>query len=212
MIDAYKSQRERLVNVLKNEGIRNEKVLNAINNVPRHLFIPHLKQFAYENKALPIGDGQTISQPYIVARMTELLLIEDDMKVLEIGTGSGYQTAILANLCKFVYTIEKLPSLYYSVRDLLKKLGYNNVLCKLGDGTIGWEEHSPYDGIIITAAAPLLPEPLKKQVKTGGVIVLPEGDRNSQKLVRYRKIDENTFEKEEFEGCIFVPLKGKYGW
>ncbi len=212
MIDAYKGQRDRLVNILKNEGIRNEKVLNAINNVPRHLFVPHLKQFAYENKALPIGDGQTISQPYIVARMTELLLIEDDMKVLEIGTGSGYQTSILANLCKFVYTIEKLPSLYYSVRDLLKKLGYNNVLCKLGDGTIGWEEHSPYDGIIITAAAPSLPEPLKKQVKTGGVIVLPEGDRNSQKLVRYRKIDENTFEKEEFEECIFVPLKGKYGW
>ncbi len=194
-------------------GIKDEKVLNAMRKIPRHLFVPSDRiDEAYEDRPLPIGYGQTISQPYMVAVMTELLKPNKNKKILEIGTGCGYQTAILAEICKEVYTIERIPELTEIAKRNIEKLGYKNVFFKTGDGSLGWEENAPYDGIIVTAGAPKVPESLKKQLsKNGGVLVIPVGSQFTQSLLRITR-KENFFDTEELFFCAFVPLIGEEGW
>lgn len=194
-------------------GVKDKRVLDAMRKVPRHLFVPkeYLSE-AYDDHPVPIGEGQTISQPYIVALMTSLLELKGEERVLEIGTGSGYQTAILAELAREVFSVERIDSLAKSAEKRLRELGYSNVKIKIDDGSLGWEEHSPYDAIIVTAAAPKVPRPLLKQLKVGGRLVIPIGDRFFQSLYRYIKKDEETVESQDFGGCVFVPLRGKEGW
>jgi protein-L-isoaspartate(D-aspartate) O-methyltransferase len=193
-------------------GVRDTHVLDAMKKVPRHLFMPEaLWDRAYEDMALPIGEGQTISQPYMVAVMTELLELSGDEKVLEIGTGSGYQAALLSELAREVFTIERIPELADKSRVRLAGLGYNNVIVLAGDGSKGLEEKAPFDRIIITAAAPELPQIIVKQLNEDGIIVAPVGERFSQVVVKGRK--KRGFLAEEFHTpCIFVPLIGQYGW
>ncbi|MCD6363066.1 MAG: protein-L-isoaspartate(D-aspartate) O-methyltransferase [Synergistetes bacterium] len=194
-------------------GIKDERVLRAMMRVPRHLFVPEeYRERAYDDHPLPIGEGQTISQPYIVALMTSLLDLKGNEKVLEIGTGSGYQAAILAELAKEVYSVERIPALAVKAAETLEKLGYKNVRVKVGDGTLGWEENAPYDAIIVTAAAPKVPTPLIKQLKIGGRLVIPIGERFIQSLYKYVKREDGSLDGEDFGGCVFVPLKGKEGW
>lgn len=199
--------RERLIQRLRAEGIRDEDVLNAIREVPRHFLIDEaLASRAYEDTALPIGFGQTISQPYIVARMTEVLRAGRPLeKVLEVGTGSGYQTAVLARLVKQVYTIERLEPLLKSTRGRLVKLGIRNVQYKLGDGSRGWPEHTPYDGIIVTAAAAALPEALIEQLGVGARLVIPVGPDHVQELLLIQR-NETGYTRERLERVSFVPL------
>ena len=193
-------------------GVKNEKILNAFTKVPRHLFMDEaLANEAYGDYPLPIGDGQTISQPYIVALMVDLLEINEDSIVLELGTGSGYQTAILCEIAKFVYSIERVPSLTMKARKILTNLGYTNVDIKIGDGTSGWEEHSPYSGIVTSAAAPSVPQPLLNQLADGGKLVIPVGNDLSQNLKVITK-SNNAFNTDDFGGCRFVKLIGKFGW
>ncbi|MDI6801392.1 MAG: protein-L-isoaspartate(D-aspartate) O-methyltransferase [Thermodesulfovibrionales bacterium] len=193
-------------------GIKDERVLIAMRKVPRHLFMPEsIRYSAYEDMALPIGEGQTISQPYMVAVMTELLELKGDEKVLEVGTGSGYQAAILAELAREVYTIERIASLAEKAEACLKDIGYENVYVIASDGTIGLPDKAPFDRIIITAATPVLPEPLIGQLKEGGIIVAPVGERFSQILVRGKK-EEGVIVEEYHTPCVFVPLIGEYGW
>ena len=193
-------------------GIKDERVLRVMNKVPRHLFVNDSIQYkAYEDMALPIGEGQTISQPYMVAVMTELLELKGTENVLEVGTGSGYQAAILSELSKEVYTIERFEKLAQEARKKFQELGYNNIYVKSGDGTLGWSEKAPFDRIIITAGTPQIPDPLIQQLAQGGVIVAPVGERFSQQLIRVKKSDREL--SEEFHTmCVFVPLVGQYGW
>ncbi len=194
-------------------GIKDERVLEALRKVPRHLFVDeHQRMNAYEDHPLPIGEGQTISQPYIVASMTEALKLDGSETVLEIGTGSGYQTAILAELAARVYSVERVPSLTGKSRKVLDSLGYNNVLIRLSDGTLGWEEYAPYDRIIVTAGAPSIPEPLTDQLKPGGILVIPVGSNTLQELTRVTKGEDGTLTEERLGGCVFVKLLGKHGW
>ena len=193
-------------------GVKDKKVIGAMLKVPRHKFVDNaMIHQAYYDNPLPIGFDQTISQPYIVALMTEALLLSGNEKVLEIGTGSGYQAAILAEICEKVFSIERNPNLAQRSRKILDKLGYNNIAIRVGDGTLGWKEYAPFDRIIITAAAPKFPETLFGQLKNGGVLVIPEGDRHSQVLKRYIKT-EDEYQIEEMGLCAFVPLIGKEGW
>lgn len=193
-------------------GIRDERVLKAMRKVPRHLFIDESQWFrAYDDMALPIGEGQTISQPYMVAIMTELLELKGYEKVLEIGTGSGYQAAILAELSKEVYTIERVQSLSERASMVLRSLDYDNVHLRVGDGTLGWPEEAPFDRVIITAACPEIPEPIINQLNEGGIVVAPVGERFSQVLLKVRK-EAGKLIDEYHTPCVFVPLIGKYGW
>ncbi len=193
-------------------GIRDERVLKAMRKVPRHLFLEESQWFrAYDDMALPIGEGQTISQPYMVAIMTELLELKGDEKVLEIGTGSGYQAAILAELSKEVYTIERVQSLSERASRVLRSLGYENVHLRVGDGTIGWPEEAPFDRVIISAACPEIPVPIKDQLNERGIIVAPVGERFSQILLKARK-EKGRLIEDYHTPCVFVPLIGKYGW
>ena len=202
-----------MVELIRRRGVKDQRVLNAMLKVPRHLFVPpELVDRAYDDCPLPIGKGQTISQPYIVALMTEALELDEDSRVLEIGTGSGYQAAILAEIAKEVYTVERIPELLERAEKTIRSLGYTNVHFKLGNGTMGWEEEAPFDAIIVTAAAPEIPEPLVEQLKVGGRMVIPVGSELTQELLRIRKVDEEKIEVESLGGCIFVKLKGKYGW
>jgi protein-L-isoaspartate(D-aspartate) O-methyltransferase len=197
---------------LAGRGISDARVLEAFRKVPRHRYVPQpFTDSSYADSPLPIGAGQTISQPYIVALMTEALRLEGGEKVLEIGTGSGYQAAILAELCREVYTVEREEKLLERCRKILSEEGYKNIFYKHGDGTEGWEEKAPFDGIIVTAAAPDVPEPLKKQLADGGRVVIPVGTLYSQMLVMVEKNGEE-FRHENLCGCVFVPLVGKYGW
>jgi len=192
-------------------GIKDKKIIEAFLIVPREKFVSeNLKESAYDDTPLPIGEGQTISQPYIVALMTELLQLKGGEKVLEIGTGSGYQAAILSEIGCDVYSVERIPSLATRAGKILQQLGYI-VKIKIGDGTLGWEEYAPYDGIIVTAAGPKTPQSLLTQLKEGGRIVMPVGDIYLQELIRITKV-KGKFIKENFGGCQFVPLKGKEGW
>lgn len=212
-MDDYKRLRDMMVDYqLIPRGIKDERVLAAMRKVPRHLFVPeYIRHSAYEDMALPIGEDQTISQPYMVAIMTELLELKGNEKVLEIGTGSGYQAAILAELAKEVYTIERFHSLAEEARKRIRELGYDNVYIIVGDGTKGLEEKAPFDRIIVTAAAPRIPEPLINQLTEGGIIVAPVGERFSQVLIKGRKEKGNIIE-EYHTPCVFVPLVGEYGW
>jgi len=193
-------------------GIRDRRVLDAMEEVPRHLFVAeHLRREAYDDNPLPIGDGQTISQPYMVAVMTELLDLTGEEKVLEIGTGSGYQAAVLSRLCHQVYTIERLSELSRRAELTLQACGYHNVAFLVADGTAGWAAEAPYDGIIVTAGAPQIPEALVNQLALHGRLVIPVGDRFSQQLKRVtRKAGHVT--TENHTGCRFVDLIGKFGW
>lgn len=193
-------------------GITNKKVLDAFMKVPRHKFVPERYiNDSYGDYPISIGEGQTISQPYMVALMTERLGLKKTDKVLEIGTGSGYQAAILAELADAVYSIERFFDLSEKAESILKDLGYDNIKLKVGDGTLGWEEFAPYDGIIVTCGAPSVPEPLKEQLNENGRLVIPLGGKFSQGLVLVRKQKE-SFTEEDICGCVFVPLIGKYGW
>jgi protein-L-isoaspartate(D-aspartate) O-methyltransferase len=194
-------------------GIGDERVLAVMGQTPRHDFVPEvLRHRAYEDGPLPISCRQTISQPWIVARMTELLSLESDHHVLEIGTGSGYQTAVLSQLCKSVVTVERHAELAREARALLSALGLRNVTILGGDGTMGRSEFAPYDAILVTAGAPDVPRPLRGQLRIGGSLVVPVGDGESQKLVRVKRLDETNFTEETFESCRFVPLLGRFGW
>lgn len=199
--------RERLIQRLRAEGIRDEVVLGAIRAVPRHLLIDEaLASRAYEDTALPIGYGQTISQPYIVARMTEVLRDGRSLdKVLEVGTGSGYQTAVLARVARQVYTIERLEPLQKLTRGRLARVGVRNAQYRLGDGSRGWPEHAPYDGIIVTAAAASLPEALLSQLAIGARLVIPVGPDSVQELLLVQR-NETGYTREHLEPVSFVPL------
>ena len=199
--------RERLIERLKEEGIRSEAVLNRIREVPRHLFVDEaLSSRAYEDTALPIGHGQTISQPYVVAKMTEAVISGGrPSKVLEIGTGCGYQTAILAGLAGTVYTVERIGPLIKRARERLSKLGIHNVRFRHGDGWQGWKANAPYDAIIVTAAPPETPAALLEQLADGGRLVIPVGPRSHQELLEIRRVG-NQFEESLLGHVIFVPL------
>ena len=198
--------RERLVQRLRETGIRDAAVLEAIGSVPRHLFMDEaLASRAYEDTALPIGHGQTISQPYIVARMTELLLADGARRVLEIGTGSGYQTAVLCALTQEVYSVERIEPLHKSARRCLQELGFRNFRLKLSDGSDGWPEYGPYDAILVTAAAADVPAALLAQLAPGGRLLIPVGDSARQELLSIRKTAEGVV-REHVELVNFVPL------
>ena len=209
----YDRQREEMVRrQIQARGVTDPKVLAAMNKVPRHLFVSEaLRDQAYGDFPLPIGEQQTISQPYIVAEMTQALQPGEEDRILEIGTGSGYQAAVLAEIVFRVYTIEKIHSLYLSSRKLFDKLRYHNIVCKYSDGTSGWSDESPFDGIIVTAGAPGIPKPLVNQLAVGGRMVIPVGDRYSQELIKLYK-DEHGIHKTNLGGCRFVKLVGEYGW
>jgi protein-L-isoaspartate(D-aspartate) O-methyltransferase len=213
MITDYSLAREQMVRTqLIPRGIRDPRVLQAMKEVPRDRFVPEpMRPFAYQDTPLAIGNSQTISQPYIVALMTEALELNGEDKTLEIGTGSGYQAAVLAKLSKTVYTVERIAALSKSARKVLDELGYTNIYQKISDGTLGWNENAPYDAIMVTAGSPDIPDPLISQLKEGGRLVVPIGDRESQELIKIvRKGD--SYYKESMGGVRFVNLIGEYGW
>lgn len=208
----YETERKELVEILRSKGISNQRVLDAFLKVERHLFVPDImKQHAYKDVALPIGLGQTISQPYTVAFMTQEINPQPKQKILEIGTGSGYQAAILYEIGTRVFSIERHHDLYNSAMKIFDKLNLK-IATRCSDGTIGWEEFSPYDGIIVTAGSPTVPLNLKKQLAIGGRLVIPIGDKQVQTLQIITKISEDEFQTNEVPYFAFVPLIGKEGW
>ncbi len=209
----YAIARERMVQEqLISRGISNPRVLEVMRRIPRHLFVEEaLASRAYKDYTLPIGEKQTISQPYMVALMTEALELEGMERVLEIGTGSGYQTAILAELAAKVYSIERIKSLADRAQKLLDQLGYYNILIKVGDGSLGWKDEAPFDAIMVTAAAPYVPSPLLEQLGEGGRIVIPVGDAYSQILKKVIKTREYLRELN-LASCVFVKLIGEHAW
>ena len=214
MSDQFTGVRDRMIReMIAARGVKDERVLAAMRKVPRHLFIKdHLRAQAYGDHALPIGSAQTISQPYIVARMTELLEVGKDHSVLEIGTGSGYQTAILALLARRVYSLERIAELAREAIPRMRQLGIENVKIQVFDGTVGWSEWAPYDRILVTAGAPEVPKPLLEQLAPGGILVIPEGQLSAQRLVIYRKSARGGIRRSEGEEVAFVPLLGRHGW
>lgn len=214
MVADFSHARERMAQTqLAARGIQNQGVLDAMKKVPRHLFVAEaLWGEAYNDHPLPIGHKQTISQPYIVALMTEALELKGDENVLEIGTGSGYQTAILAEISRKVYTVERIRPLMVTARGTLAGLGYTNILFKAFDGTLGWEQHAPYDAIMVTAGAPKIPEPLLEQLAINGRLVIPVGNRFNQELIKVTKKEKDLYVQKELGGCRFVDLLGIHGW
>jgi len=211
--DPFAFARERMVrDHIEKRGVKDPRVLAAMREAPRHLFVrDHLRSQAYADYALPIGDGQTISQPYVVARMTEMLDVGPEHSVLEIGTGSGYQTYVLARLARRVYSLERLGSLVRQAIARMRELGVENVKIQTFDGTVGWSEVAPFDRILVTAGSPEVPRPLVDQLADGGKLVLPEGSREVQCLVRYEKTSAGL-SREIGEAVSFVPLIGRHGW
>ena len=209
----YTDERLNMVDVqLAHRGIKDKRVLDTIRKVTRHLFVPsELASVAYSDQPLSIGESQTISQPYMVALMSECLRLSGGEKILELGTGSGYQTAILAELGSFVYTIERINTLSIGAQRTLEHLGYENIKFKVGDGTVGWAKNAPYDRIIVTAGAPGISKVLIDQLSEGGRMVIPVGNSFSQELVVASKINRKI-KTENICGCMFVPLIGKNGW
>ena len=209
----YAKERERMVEEqLIGRGIADRRLLDAMRRLPRHLFVEEaLRERAYGDHPLPIGEGQTISQPYMVALMVQLLQLSGVEKVLEIGTGSGYQTAVLASLARRVCTVERIPSLAERARRILEQLGFTNVLVRVADGTLGWFDESPFDRIIVSAAAPETPEPLANQLADGGRLVIPIGTLASQTLYLLDRVG-NEIRTTRDAGCVFVKLVGKYAW
>lgn len=209
----YRLAREKMVKTqLIPRGIKDPRVLKAMEEVRRDLFVEEaLVGEAYNDHPLPIGHNQTISQPFIVALMTEALALKGDEKVLEIGTGSGYQTAVLAKLADRVYTVERIRPLMVKARTLLADLNYHNILFKAFDGTLGWDEYASYDAIIVTAGAPTVPQPLLDQLAEGGRLVIPIGNRLSQELIKATR-KKGSYMQENLGGCRFVDLVGVHGW
>src|SRR4029079_10339306 len=212
--DGTKLRREMVEKAIIARGVRSELVLNAMRNVPREKVLhERLREFAYDDSPLPIEEGQTISQPYIVAFMTEALALSGGERVLEIGTGSGYAAAILSKIAGDVYTVERIGQLAEKSASLLADLGYDNVHVLHGDGTKGWPDHAPYDGIIVAAGGPNIPASLKEQLKIGGRLVIPVGrDQKVQELVRVTRVSQHEFRSEDLADVRFVPLIGHEGW
>jgi protein-L-isoaspartate(D-aspartate) O-methyltransferase len=212
MIDFSKARLKMVEEQITSRGTKDARLIAAMKKIPRHLFVEEaLQSQAYTDHPLPIGEKQTISQPYMVALMTEALLLTGKEEVLEIGTGSGYQTAILAELSEKVFSVERIRSLAIRARKLLYELGYFNVEIKIFDGTFGWMEESPFDAIVVTAGSPDIPQPLIDQLAIGGRLVIPVGDAFVQDLFRVTKTEEGV-RNEDLGGCRFVKLIGKYGW
>jgi len=213
MVRDMKRLREKMVKEhIEGRGIKDPLVLQAMRKVPRHLFVDEaLQNQAYADHPLPIGYGQTISQPYIVALMSQLLKPKPGLSVLEIGTGSGYQAVILAEMGMDVFTVERIKSLYLKAQKRFAELGYRNIRTKLDDGTLGWPEHAPFDRILVTAGAPALPKPLLEQLADPGTMVVPVGERKHQRLLRIIK-NEGQIKEEEMHPVMFVDLVGKFGW
>ncbi len=211
--DGYAIERKRMVSEqIARRGLRTPRLLAVMESIPRHCFVPtDERAWAYADGPLPIGHGQTISQPYIVALMTELLQLESTARVLEIGTGSGYQAAVLGKIAAEVHTVELIPELAVKAEETLRNLGYTNVHVHLGDGSLGWPERAPYDGIIVTAAGPKVPPPLLEQLAEGGRLVVPVGGRGSQVLEVHRRIVDKIACERSIP-VAFVPLRGEYGW
>ncbi|MEJ2197500.1 MAG: protein-L-isoaspartate(D-aspartate) O-methyltransferase [Desulfuromonadales bacterium] len=194
-------------------GVRDPRVIDAMLQVPRHKFVEEaLESQAYQDAPLPIGERQTISQPYMVAVMSEALALDGTEKVLEVGTGSGYQAAVLALLADRVFSLERIPALARRARKALDSCGYSKVNIRLADGTLGWQEMAPFDAIVVTAGAPDVPRDYLDQLAVGGRLVIPVGDRMSQVLMRITRTSEHEFKEEQLLGCRFVPLVGNHGW
>ncbi len=212
-MNKYERERKRMVNTqIVRRGLRDPRLLAAFESVPRHLFVPEEYRYAaHDDSPLPIGFSQTISQPYIVALMTDLLRLKGDERVLEIGTGSGYQAAILGMMAGDVHTVEYVPELAAGADKLLKELGMDNVHVHFGDGSLGWPEAAPYAGILVAAAAPQIPRALLEQLEDGGRLVLPVGGRGMQNLEVWERKDK-TFESKVETAVAFVPLRGEQGW
>lgn len=212
--DGYGGYRSQLVEILQAKGVRDLAVLQAISEVPRHLFVPaSVRHRAYEDSALPIGRGQTISQPFVQARSIEAARIRGDDKVLEVGTGSGYQTALLARLASVVFSVERIETLARSAREALAQAGIRNISVLVGDGTLGWRPYAPYDAIIVAAASPTVPAPLIEQLAPGGRLIIPIGDREIQVLMLYEKNAEGEMSRgKEVSDVRFVPLLGQFGF
>ncbi len=213
-MDEFAIPRARMVERLASHyKIADERVLDVMRRLPRHMFVPEaLKAQAYKDNALPISSGQTISQPFIVARMTELLELTGQEKILEIGAGSGYQTAILCMLARKVFAVERIPQLAQEAEMKLRQLGLRNFSLKCSDGTEGWNVYAPFDAILVAAGSPKIPEPLVEQLKVGGHLVIPIGDdQKTQTLFRVTR-SEAGYTKEDFGPCAFVPLIGQHGW
>jgi len=215
-MDRFKRQRVKMVDSqIRSRGVTDERVLKAMGKIPRHLFVDEgLIEQAYNDNPLPIGERQTISQPYIVAVMTEALELKGSEKVLELGTGSGYQAAVLAELAERVFSIERIATLASKARKVLESLGYFNVVIRVGDGTYGWREEAPFDGILVSAGSPDIPVPLVQQLTVGGRLVIPVGGRYTQTLYRVTRFSENVedVKTEDLGGCRFVNLIGEHGW
>jgi protein-L-isoaspartate(D-aspartate) O-methyltransferase len=214
--DHYKLQglRRRLVQVLRDKGIRDEAVLEAIGSVKRHAFVESgLAEAAYQDTAMPIGEGQTISQPYTVAYMTELLALRPNARVLEVGLGSGYQAAILCQMGMQVFSIERIAALRTRAVSVLRELGFvQQILTKTGDGTLGWPQYAPFDGILVTAGGNLVPQALCEQLRIGGRMVIPVGGRQSQTMLCITRTADDKWETSEHHQFVFVPLIGQQGW
>ncbi|NVM04391.1 MAG: protein-L-isoaspartate(D-aspartate) O-methyltransferase [Candidatus Helarchaeota archaeon] len=212
MINFSHAREKMVLEQIEKRGIKDSRVLAAMKKVERHKFVDEgLQDRAYKDSPLPIGQSQTISQPYIVALMTEKLELKENEKVLEIGTGSGYQAAVLAELCEKVFSIERDPFLAKRARKTLDELGYGNIIIKVSDGTLGWKEFAPYDGIIVTAGAPMIPHNLLAQLRENGKLVIPVGDMHTQRLCVVTK-KMGKYSTEEVCNCAFVPLIGVDGW
>ena len=213
MTDYAIARRRMVEEQIIGRGVKDSRVLEAMQRVPRHLFVPEaLAPQAYSDFPLPIGERQTISQPYMVAVMSEALQLEGGEKVLEIGTGSGYQAAVLALLARQVFSLERIPALARQARRTLDECGFARVNIRVSDGTLGWAEEAPFDGIIVTAGAPNIPQPCRDQLAIGGRLVIPVGDRFSQILVRLTRVNAREYREERLFGCRFVPLVGDHGW
>jgi protein-L-isoaspartate(D-aspartate) O-methyltransferase len=211
--DGNTYRREQMVEALRASGVRDERVLAAMAVVPRHLFVPEAyRHQAYsEDVSINIGQGQTISQPRVVALMTAAAAIREEDRVLEIGTGSGYQAAVLAKLARFVFTVERIPALARAAKEQLDRLALENVSVKVMDGSLGWSAQAPFDAILVTAAAPELPEPLMNQLSDGGRLVVPVGGRDNQVIWVAERRGSRT-RVSELQGACFVPLIGRFGW
>lgn len=214
MNDSFENLRKQMVEInLKKRKIFNNELIKAFEEVPRHQFVPKdFQNYAYYDTPLPIEENQTISQPTIVALMIQYANCSSDSKVLEIGTGSGYSTAILSKIVKEVYTVERIASLGESAKNRLESLGYKNIFFKISDGSLGWDEYSPYDSIIVTAASPVKPLKLLQQLKINGTLIIPYGNKGIQELMRFTKVSENETKEEKLDLVRFVPLIGEEGW
>ena len=211
--DRYQRQRLQLVDVVRDQGIEDMDVLRAVAEVPRHRFVPEsVRHRAYEDRALPIGFGQTISQPSLQALYLDTLRLAPSDAVLEVGTGSGYQTALIAELVERVYSIERVRELAERARATLDELGYGNIAIMTGDGSVGWSRYAPYDAILVAAASPSVPQALVDQLAPGGKLLVPVGDRVMQDLMLVHKRESGELEERTITQCVFVPLVGRYGW